>query len=476
MNKMVSLLERLKGKSSSTKKVSIALLEDAVYCSFDNKVESFSVKEKGWEKTLLKLLTEEQYANSSVVIVLGSHHYQTYQIERPELPEEEWSVALPFLLKDLIAERVSDIVADGIALPNSNKIQAYVMSKRILTPLLAILEKCQVELDRILPEDEVWGQTHQQAEDFLLLHQSAHSSFKINAYVGRDICFHRTIRGVSPPLTGPQASSLQIDGLALEMQRSIDYLSSQIKQAQFHKLFICCDDEVDEELTSALEERLSVKVGTLMEEDKRCGEVLSHNALGAQYHVNLYPEHLKPKKEFFTLPVVAASWLIVGLVMLSYYGFNEYQIRTEKTKIARLSEQSKVLKTQLSELKTMLGEHKPSPNKLDAVVRIEKDIKAKEASLNAVGQFDNQKQVGYSGIMSALSRLGRNDISLSQITISQNTLNVSGLARTPSAVPSWIKQFRSELDLVGRNFEQLNIGRNDDDIVTFDLQAKRGGE
>ncbi|MBD1558980.1 MSHA biogenesis protein MshI [Vibrio sp. S9_S30] len=476
MNKMVSLLERCKGKSSSTKKVSLALLEDAVYCLLDNKVESYSVKETGWEKTLLKLLAEEQYVNSSVVIVLGSHHYQTYQIERPELPAEEWSVALPFLLKDLITERISDIVADGIALPNSNKIQAYVLSKRTLTPLLTILEKCQVKLERILPEDEVWGQTHQQAEDFLLLHQSAQSNFKINAYVGRNICFHRTIRGVSAPLTGPQASSLQVDGLALEMQRSVDYLSSQIKQAQFHKLFICCDDEVDEELTSALEERLSVKVETLMEEDQRCGEVLSLYALTHEYHVNLYPDHLKPKKEFFTLPVVALSWLIVGAVMLSYYGFNEYQILTEKTKISRLSEQSKLLKTQLVELQAMLGEHKPSPNKLDAVVRIEEEIKSKEASLNAVGQFDNQKQAGYSGIMGALSRLGRNDISLSRITISQNTLNVSGLARTPSAVPSWIKQFRNELDLVGRNFEQFNIGRNDSDIVTFELQAKRGSE
>ncbi|BCL68504.1 MSHA biogenesis protein MshI [Vibrio nigripulchritudo] len=476
MNKMVSLLERLKGKSSSAKKVSVSLLEDAVYCSIDSQTELFPIKDRSWEQTLAKVLSDEKYTHSEVVITLGAHHYQTYQIERPEIPEEEWSVALPFLLKDLIAERVTDIVADGIPLPNSSKIQTYVLSKRVLTPLLAILEKSQITLDRILPEDEVWGQANEHAEDFLLLHQSAHSSFKINAYVTRDICFHRTIRGVSAPLTGAQASSLQIDGLALEMQRSIDYLSSQIKQAQFHKLFICCDDEIDEELTTALEERLSVKVGTLMDGDVRCGEVLTKYALRSDYRINLYPEHLKPKVELFTLPVVAASWLIVALVMFGYYGFIEYQIQQEKAQIAQLSSQSTTLKAQLTELQTMLGEHKPSPNKLAAVQRIEAEIRAKEASLNAVGQFDNQKQVGYSGIMSALSRLDRNDISLSQISINKNTLNVSGLARTPSAVPGWIKQFRNELDLVGRSFEQLNIGRNEDDIVTFELQAKRGGE
>jgi MSHA biogenesis protein MshI len=325
----------------------------------------------------------------------------------------------------------------------------YVLSKRVLTPLLAILEKSQITLDRILPEDEVWGQANEHAENFLLLHQSAHSGS------GKQPANRRTCS---------------------RNQRSIDYLSSQIKQAQFHKLFICCDDEIDEELTTALEERLSVKFGTLMDGDVRCGEVLTKYALRSDYRINLYPEHLKPKAELFTLPVVAASWLIVALVMFGYYGFIEYQIQTEKAQITQLSSQSTTLKAQLTELQTMLGEHKPSPNKLAAVQRIEAEIRAKEASQNAVGQFDNQKRVGYSGIMSALSRLGRNDISLSQISINKNTLNVSRLARTPSAVPGWIKQFRNELDLVGRSFEQLNIGRNEDDIVTFELQAKRGGE
>ncbi len=476
MNKMYSLLERLRKPSFSSEKVSIALLEDAIYCSFDGNVKAYPIKNGGWGKALHEVLSDGQYTNSKMVIVLGAHHYQTYQIERPELPEDEWPSALPFLLKNLIAERVTDIVADGIALSNNNKIQAYVMSKKFLNHVLEALDKFDVVLERILPEDEVWGQTHQQTEDFLLLHQNANSSFKINAYDARKICFNRTIRGVSGTLTGLQASSLQIDSLALEMQRSIDYLSAQVNKAQFHKLFICCDDEIDEELTLALEERLSVKVETLMGGDTRCGDVLSRYALLSEYRVNLYPVHLKPKKEFLTLSTVVASWVLLTLAMLGYYGFNEYQIRNDKSQISKLFEQSELLKAQLTELQAMLAAHKPSPEKLDRVVRIRKDIQLKEASLNSIGQFDNKNHDGYSGIMMALSQLGNNDISLSRITISQNTLNVSGLARTPSAIPRWVKRFKSELDLKGRNFDQLNIGRNEDDIVTFDLQAKREGE
>ncbi|MFA0544591.1 MSHA biogenesis protein MshI, partial [Vibrio sp. 10N.222.52.B7] len=65
--------------------------------------------------------------------------------------------------------------------------------------------------------------------NFILLQRSANSHFKLGAFVENTVCFQRSIRSVVPPLTGVASSALQLDGLALELQRSIDYLSSQIK-------------------------------------------------------------------------------------------------------------------------------------------------------------------------------------------------------------------------------------------------------
>ena len=57
--------------------------------------------------------------------------------------------------------------------------------------------------------------------------------------------------------------------------------------------------------------------------------------------------------------------------------------------------------------------------------------------------------------------------------MTHDTLDLSGLARNANVVPNWIGQFKSELNLVGRAFEKLKIGRNDQDVVTFELSTRR---
>ncbi|USD65026.1 MSHA biogenesis protein MshI [Vibrio sp. SCSIO 43136] len=476
MSSFSSWIDKLRRSGGSSATISAALLEDAVYLAFDDTIQKVEIDASGWLQALTKALSEGKYHGCELVLTLSASHYQTYQIEKPELPKEEWSVGLPFLLKDLVTERVTEIVADAVELPGGNRVQTYVLSKRVLAPILALCEKHDIALRSIHPEDEVWGQSLADTSNFVLLHQSKGGSFKISAFVEHKVCFNRTIRGVMAPLTGEMGSSLQIDGLALELQRSIDYLSSQVKQAQFHKLHLSCDDENDAELVQALEERLSVKVSPLQENEIHSGELLSSRALQLPSEaINLYPAHLKPKKELFTLNAVLAAWVITAVIVGGFYGYVEYENGVKQQQVSRLTQQSNQVKQQLSEMQSLEQQHKPSPAKLAAAERLENDIRAKRTSLQAVGQFEQKQQLGFSGVMNALAVLGRNDISLSTISVSPDTLNVKGLAREPSSVPNWIKQFKNELDLVGRNFETLKIGRNEDDIVTFELMTKRQG-
>ncbi|MGT0149794.1 hypothetical protein ACT691_10260 [Vibrio metschnikovii] len=72
---------------------------------------------------------------------------------------------------------------------------------------------------------------------------------------------------------------MQLDGLALELQRSIDYLSSQLKGVALHQLKVCCDDEDHTQLVAALNERLNVKASPLSEEQTTAAiwrRVLAH--------------------------------------------------------------------------------------------------------------------------------------------------------------------------------------------------------
>ena len=64
-----------------------------------------TVEEGAWQETLLKTLVQSKLSDLHLDIVLNSKIYQTYQIDKPNIPETELSSALPFLLKDLISEK-----------------------------------------------------------------------------------------------------------------------------------------------------------------------------------------------------------------------------------------------------------------------------------------------------------------------------------------------------------------------------------
>ncbi|OEF28478.1 hypothetical protein [Vibrio rumoiensis] len=480
---MNSLIQRLTSKAPTQSSLSIVVLSDGVYLS---KVESESgiqattyheLKESSWDFVLDTALEAESCTNLNATVTFGSHFYQSYQIDKPAIPEDEWSVALPFLLKDLITDRVTEIVADGIAVPHSSKIQAYVLTKRLIEQLKEVLERHQIQLLQILPEDEVWSQTRTDTSAFMLLHRSASSEFKIGAFVEESSVFQRTVRGIHSPITGEYSNTIQLDGLALELQRSMDYLSSQLKQVQINKLFLCCDGEQEHELQAALQERLNVSVEPLLLGvlPQKSGNILALEAYRRQLQgVNLYPAHLKPKKEAFNLGLVAISWLVIAVFMLGIYGFYNYKNYTLDKQVAEQKKQAQQLSVQVKSLQTKLSAHQPSPAKVASVERLKADVKTKQDSLKVINSFDAKQQVGYSGIMHGLSTIGRNDISLTSIQIDNDRMNVQGLAKSPAVVPKWVQHFKTEMNLVGRTFESLSIGRNEDDVVIFSLRSHSG--
>ncbi|PMM04194.1 MSHA biogenesis protein MshI [Vibrio kanaloae] len=473
-----AILDKIKPTNNKGSSQVVMLGNDAVYVLVTGQapqVTSIPLVNGDWESALKESLSSKVFDSNSVQLIVCANYYQTYQIDKPDIPESEWSVALPFLLKDLVSERVTEITASAVALPTSNKLQVYVLPKKLLDKLVKITLSAQVELKGVVPEDEIWGDSAGELSNFLLLQRSVNTHFKLGAFVENTVCFQRTIRSVVPPLTGVASSALQLDGLALELQRSIDYLSSQIKGTQLHQLKICCDEEDEAELRDALNNTLSSTVSLLVEEERENSESLLVKLAAEKeaFNVNLYPEHLKPKKEYFTLTNVVASWELVFVLLLGGYFVMQYKTSNLDKELTVLQHQSKQLNQQVKQLNSKLIQHKPSPDKVAAVARLKRETQAKKEALKAVGQYDQSQQVGYSGVMNALAKLGRDDISLSQIYMTHNTLDLSGFARNAKVVPNWIGQFKSELNLVGRAFEKLKIGRNDQDVVTFELNTRR---
>ncbi len=480
--KYSSFLKRFSRSKAKQHAIYAVIQPDEIYFSSSEQLslpDKYPLANQPWPQALIGALSTISAKGLRVHIVLHSQLYQSYQIDKPSIPQEEWSNALPFLLKDLITEKASDVLADAYLLEGSNKVQAYVINKKSVIEVSNLLSSLGCELESIIPEQEVWGRTSGELKNFLLVQRSKGSHFKLDAFVNERCIFQRTLRGVVAPITGVASTALQLDGLALELQRSIDYLSSQFKSTSLHQLKVCCDEEDQLELVQALNERLSVKVLPLVEEQTNqvSGKVLADSAhLVPEGSINFYQEQLKPKKELLTLNSVFAVWGAVAAVMLCLFGLFQYQSIELNKQLKVATQTSTQLSKTVTELKQKQAKHLPSAEKIAAVERLKKENAAKQASLSAIGQYDPSLQVGYSGVMGSLSKLARSDISLSFIGMSDGILDVKGFARDANVVPNWIAQFKQEISLTGRSFEQLTIGRDEQDVVTFELKSKRGAE
>ncbi|WP_317916683.1 PilN domain-containing protein [Vibrio sp. MACH09] len=474
---LTDIISKLRSPSSVDHRLHIMIQQDAIYLSDTADLNAEPLRfpiEKQWEETIDAVLASNNFSGCHATVTFSSSYYQIYQIDKPELPIEEWPSALPFLLKDLISERVTDIIADATLLPDGRKVQAYVINKKQILTLNSKLDKQKVMLHRVVPEEILWGHAQHDIAHFMLLRRSIKSDFKIGAYANGDNRFQRSIRGVVAPLTGNASSELQFDSIALELQRSIDYLSAQLRDTPLNHLLICCDEESSEELLSALSSRLSVKVLLFSQyEQWLCGQILCQAIKELpQQGINLYPSFLKPKVELLCLKNVTLSWVVLAAVMLSSYGYFDYQNRQSKQQLDVLMNKNSQLAEELELNQAKLLEHTPSAEKLVAAERWLANIDNQKARISAIEEFDDALTVGYSGVMQALAQLARDDISLSAIKVNNKQLNFKGETKSPENVPSWVKSFKHELNLKEKTFDTLSIVRDEDNVVTFELSTQ----
>lgn len=477
---MMDALKKLTLSRSVKTTTSIVLLQGGIYIaeSKDNNElkENYFIPvdhPQDWQNSLVMACQKANISDCSVNIVLGSHLYQSYQIENPNIPKDELSGALPFLVKDLISERVTDIVADGIE-TSGGKLQVYLSQIATINTLIDILKPLSIQVNAITPDELIWAYSKPEQDGFMLLNHSRAADFKLLAFNEGRLHLNRSLRGISAPLTGDFANSLQLDSLALELQRSLDYLSAQLHGVNINHLYFRCDDEDDAQLAEELQNRLGVQVASLVTDEPRVfrsGEVLSWLALFNQPSINLYNDSLKPKLDHFTLTNVVISWGVGLSLSAMVMGFYQWKVYELDQHIASIKIEESNHQQELNGLNKQLESHKPSAAKQSAIKRLEDDIEAKKASLEVIESFDEGMQVGYSGVMKGLTKVGKDNISLTRIYISGEDVNFAGYARTPSVIPNWIQSFENELHLVGRTFDRLEIKTDEKGLVSFTLNT-----
>jgi len=487
--KSKSLLNRYFKKKSRNKQACLAIFADSITVVHESGqewiTESIATSTAGeWAAAITSLLAKHQLDGCALRLVLGHGLYQSMLIEKPELPREEYSTALPFLVKDLVNESPLELVADGFPAPLKDRLQVFVTNRAQVEQLIRICSDTGCEVVSISAEEVAWGQLTAPSLSQLVLHCRRNASLQLTAFKQQAMCFQRQLRGFPSPLldekqAGDIGNSLQLDGLALELQRSLDFLSAQLRDSPITQLLISCDDDDDSALAAELSQRLSVAVAAITPQH----QVLTSNAAriaqaalmepeGAG--INLYSDALKPQTQLLTLQNVVLSWVLAVVVMATMAGWYSWHTYQQQQQLAAERSRLDSKQSELDRAKTALAKHIPSPLKVELAGELEQHLAAKQATLKAIEMHDDSLQVGYAGLLRQLSDAASGNISLNHIRITGKQLDLEGLARTPDSVPSWLKAFKGYSELSDRRFQLMSLGRNKQNVVTFKLLAERG--
>ncbi len=183
----------------------------------------------GWVK-------QHNLKGATVVLVMPADQYQMFQVDRPDVDETELAFALQWKVKDMIDYELDDAVIDGFAFPKEaskgRDIVTAVCAKKIIVKgyvdlaLAAGLSLKSIDITELaLRNILIHLDPSDGSKAILYLRKGA----GILVFCKKDILyFSRRTAFSFEGLNSPSEQTSVLNGLSLEIQRSLDYCESQL--------------------------------------------------------------------------------------------------------------------------------------------------------------------------------------------------------------------------------------------------------
>ncbi|MCL1075310.1 MSHA biogenesis protein MshI [Shewanella dokdonensis] len=172
---------------------------------------------------------------SLIQLVLCPTFYQLVTADKPAVAAEEVAQALLWSVKDMVAMPPQNIHLDYFesSLTNSNKLQVVITDKAVLSAIAqsadaAGMRFAGISVEELMPTNLFADESHAR---LVISHVPAEDVLLTVVRAG-ELCMHRRIRGFRE-LDNVDADALHLgvaDNLSLEIQRSMDFFESQLRQ------------------------------------------------------------------------------------------------------------------------------------------------------------------------------------------------------------------------------------------------------
>lgn len=233
--------------------------------------------EEQWPTVLTKLIKQHNLEQAICFLVLPTQRYQMLQIDKPGLQDSELSGALAWAIKDLVVGiATEDIVADFMHVPakppgQGDKLNVIVTSLKTVKPLTDVFHQENIELGGILPEELTTRNLIDTDESAsLTLVQQKNEEVILQIIKQEQLYIARKLRGFNR-IHQASVEDLEmgvIDNIYLEIQRSMDFFDSQLKQQQIKNVLLALPCEHQHLIIEQFSTHFNVAVGALQIDHK----------------------------------------------------------------------------------------------------------------------------------------------------------------------------------------------------------------
>ena len=198
--------------------------------------------------------------------------YQVLQIEKPNVPEDEIEGAIPWLVKDLVSVPQEKIVCDYYLSPvkipmQPEKVTIVVSNLDLIESLVSTVSHAGMALRGICAQEfclpQLCGYTE---HPVLVLTQLERQEPCVQIIKGGQVHFSRWLRGFSRicDYSEEEIRAGLAESIGLEIQRSMDYYQSQLKQGQIKEMLIELDSAHQQVIVDILSNSFMLPVKLLM--------------------------------------------------------------------------------------------------------------------------------------------------------------------------------------------------------------------
>ena len=252
-----------------------------------------SFTHQSWAEGLADYVKAHKLQGTPCYFTLTSHWYKVHQIDKPDVAETEMLAALKWPLQEAIGSN-TDVVYDYADMPvqisGQNKVMVVAISRKEVEKLTRTIFDADLCLESITVEELATIELMQDSQDAsITLVQEHGEDVVLNIVKNKQLYFSRRLKGFENigSFTEAELDMGIIDSLAVQIQRSMDFFESQLRQAPVKKIVVKLDTPHMAYICNMIAESMGIPCD-LMQPDLACTKQLnfkmaSFSCLGAAF-------------------------------------------------------------------------------------------------------------------------------------------------------------------------------------------------